>query len=58
MENVNLDEKLDQLDLDDLDLSELNVTSLRDTVGLPETAASTGTGNNYCSASGSCGKQT
>ncbi|WP_370941902.1 thiazolylpeptide-type bacteriocin [Amycolatopsis sp. cg5] len=40
------------LNLDDLNLDELDVTSLRDTVALPETAASTGSG---CSGNtGSC----
>jgi thiazolylpeptide-type bacteriocin precursor len=44
-------EILAKLDLADLDLDELDVTSLRDTVALPETGASS-SGN--CPQSGSC----
>ncbi|MFJ8622146.1 thiazolylpeptide-type bacteriocin [Kitasatospora sp. NPDC093550] len=40
------------LDLQDLDLSELTVTSLRDTVALPENGASWGSCS--CQASSSC----
>ena len=44
------------LKLDDLDLEELDVTSLRDTVALPETAASTGGGTSGTNC-GSCVQQ-
>ncbi|RKE17129.1 thiazolylpeptide-type bacteriocin [Streptomyces sp. TLI_171] len=40
------------LDLQDLDLSELTVTSLRDTVALPENGASWGSCS--CQGSSSC----
>ncbi|WP_034090610.1 thiazolylpeptide-type bacteriocin [Streptacidiphilus albus] len=39
-------------DLQDLDLSDLAVTSMRDTVALPENAASAGASS--CQASSSC----
>ena len=45
----------DVIDLDDLELTEIDITSLRDTVALPETAASTG--HSFC-ASGSCADPT
>ncbi|MFD4656955.1 thiazolylpeptide-type bacteriocin [Kitasatospora sp. NPDC058444] len=43
---------IESLDLQDLDLSELTVTSLRDTVALPENGASWGSCS--CQASSSC----
>lgn len=39
-------------ELDDLDLGELTITSMRDTVALPETGASWG--NCSCQGSSSC----
>jgi len=42
-------------DLEDLDLSDLTVTSMRDTVALPEDGASWG--NCSCQASSSCAQQ-
>lgn len=45
-------ENFELLDLNDLDLADLAVTSLRDTVELPETAGScSGSGTSNC---GSC----
>ncbi|MFF2545346.1 thiazolylpeptide-type bacteriocin [Kitasatospora sp. NPDC058063] len=44
--------RIESLDLQDLDLSELTVTSLRDTVALPENGASWGSCS--CQASSSC----
>ncbi|GAA3040373.1 thiazolylpeptide-type bacteriocin [Kitasatospora sp. NPDC006786] len=44
--------RVESLDLQDLDLSELTVTSLRDTVALPENGASWGSCS--CQASSSC----
>lgn len=44
--------RTEALDLQDLDLSELTVTSLRDTVALPENGASWGSCS--CQASSSC----
>ncbi|MFF7994529.1 thiazolylpeptide-type bacteriocin [Kitasatospora xanthocidica] len=44
----------DVLDLDSLDLGELTVTSLRDSVALPETGASGGVSSSSCGSS-SCG---
>ncbi|MEU4428869.1 thiazolylpeptide-type bacteriocin [Actinoplanes sp. NPDC024001] len=47
--------ELHLLELDDLELDEIDVTSLRDTVALPETAASC-TGS--ITSNGSCSKPT
>lgn len=46
---------LEGFDLADLDLSDLTVTSMRDTVALPETGASWG--NCSCQGSSSCAQQ-
>ncbi|MBG0567030.1 thiazolylpeptide-type bacteriocin [Actinoplanes aureus] len=47
--------ELDLIELDDLELDEIDVTSLRDTVALPETAASC---SGSFTSSGSCSKPT
>ncbi|MEU3574227.1 thiazolylpeptide-type bacteriocin [Kitasatospora sp. NPDC036755] len=52
MSDTTMSAAAEGLDLQDLDLSELTVTSLRDTVALPENGASWGSCS--CQGSSSC----
>ncbi|WP_203924429.1 thiazolylpeptide-type bacteriocin [Rugosimonospora africana] len=46
-----MDNNMDLIDLDDLEITEVDVRTLRDTVALPETAASCG---DSVTSQGSC----